>query len=456
MFISRRRLLGTAAATASASFLPFGRSPSVAEPDAEPHFFLQVYFPGGMDPTYLFDARPRAMTEAGLLANYLTEEPELWTDTAGGKTLVTSCIDPMRPYRDSFSIVNGLIMMPDFDGHENNVSYLLTGDAFGGDSIIPALNVAKHHPLDYVRVGNGLLLTELTNSGNSVPMIAESLSDFSTRMAQIEGFSESPALQFFRSRLQQPSGNGRFTGAMHSMRDAFNQTPLLATSLQGVKIDLDNDNEILRNMQVVGQMFEKNICRGALFVFNTDLNPEQNLDTHDGELAKELPTIMPKLMQDLATVFKYLIDTPYDGKRSLMDVTTVCVTSEFGRTMRQGGEITQSGTDHNPLFNTALLAGKGIKGGRILGQSDFQTPDEDLSGGHLHWDKDKIKIMGLPFDFAKMQTRMDKPKGYDPADYINYASITNTLIDILKIDPTWKWKLGRNGPEAKSLQAIIA
>ena len=49
----------------------------------DPHFFLQVFFSGGVDPTYLFDARPLEMTKNKLLQNYIGKEPKLWTGANG-------------------------------------------------------------------------------------------------------------------------------------------------------------------------------------------------------------------------------------------------------------------------------------------------------------------------------------------------------------------------------------
>src|SRR4051812_4053145 len=71
----------------------------------EPHFFLQIYFPGGFDPSYLFDARPLAMTAAGQIQNYLGEEPSPWIGANGAQTLATRLVQPLAPYRDRFSVL---------------------------------------------------------------------------------------------------------------------------------------------------------------------------------------------------------------------------------------------------------------------------------------------------------------------------------------------------------------
>ena len=58
------------------SFVP----PSVGGGTAaeDPHFFLHILIPGGTDSLFLFDGRPKAMTQAGVMHDHLKEEPLLW------------------------------------------------------------------------------------------------------------------------------------------------------------------------------------------------------------------------------------------------------------------------------------------------------------------------------------------------------------------------------------------
>ena len=84
-----------------------------------------------------------------------------------------------------------------------------------------------------------------------------------------------------------------------------------------------------------------------------------------------------------------------------MDVTTFLVSAEFGRTMRQNYvPFANTGTDHNPASNMFLIGGKGIRGGMVIGESDFRASDETLSKAHLTIDPVKEKLVGRPFDFS--------------------------------------------------------
>ncbi len=91
----------------------------------------------------MFDARPLSMTRAGKIQNYLGEEPGVWTGRNGVTTLATRLVAPLRPFRDRFSVLNGVYMTPSFDGHLQNMNFLFSGSPFGGDSFIPHLNAAE-------------------------------------------------------------------------------------------------------------------------------------------------------------------------------------------------------------------------------------------------------------------------------------------------------------------------
>src|SRR5689334_16225532 len=82
MMIDRRTFLRSS--LGAAALLQWAPSARAREND-DPHFFLEVIVSGGWDPTYLFDARPRAMTAAGLQHSTIAVEPEPWIGANGGR-----------------------------------------------------------------------------------------------------------------------------------------------------------------------------------------------------------------------------------------------------------------------------------------------------------------------------------------------------------------------------------
>jgi uncharacterized protein (DUF1501 family) len=93
-------------------------------------------------------------------------------------------------------------------------------------------------------------------------------------------------------------------------------------------------------------------------------------------------------------------------QRGLLDDTLVVWGGEFGRTVYSQGELTDAnyGRDHHPRCFTVLLAGGGVKSGRIYGATDdfsyniTENPVEvfDLNATILH-------LLGV--DHAKLTYR---------------------------------------------------
>src|SRR5215472_3751272 len=115
---TRRHVLKISLAGAGTLILPgTGLLPAAAQAPEEPHFFLLVVLNGGADSSYMFDARPLSMTKAGKIQNYLGREPEPWIGRNGVQSLASPLVKPLAPFRDRFSVLNGVYMSPSFDGH---------------------------------------------------------------------------------------------------------------------------------------------------------------------------------------------------------------------------------------------------------------------------------------------------------------------------------------------------
>ncbi len=86
--------------------------------------------------------------------------------------------------------------------------------------------------------------------------------------------------------------------------------------------------------------------------------------------ARQLDTGLANLMADLAVI-------PGSGGRTLLDETLIVVKGEFGRTV---GNITAAqGRDHY-FVHSALAAGGGIRGGRILGKTTSDGAFVEIPG----------------------------------------------------------------------------
>jgi hypothetical protein len=433
------------------------------EPGKEPHFFITMIWSGGLDASYLFDARPLDMTEKDIQVNHLEKTPILHKGSGGGSCWRTPLTNNLVPWLDRMTILNGVHMVHTFDGHPQNMNYLLTGNPFGGESLIPHFNPQMAPtPLDYVQVGNGGILANVTNNGGGSPLSSQSINVLKKKLGKEARLAPERRLnRFLAHRMgENAEGSGGFSNASKKMLTGFAGMPNLAklmTQIELGELQEGQDETMTSSTKLLAQMFRTNVTRSGLVI--PALDQGENLDTHDTTSAKAMPVMGQKVVDRIDECLKALSETPYDDSRSMLDMTTVMITSEFGRTMRQYGEVKESGTDHNPLTNSVLMIGKGIKGGQVIGQSDIRTVDEfkekQVSGAHIEKDPSLIKAMGCPYDFKTGLVRKDQPKAYNINDYLTIGSIVNTLYQLGEVDPSHHRTLERSGGAAPIVEHLL-
>ena len=109
-------------------------------------------------------------------------------------------------------------------------------------------------------------------------------------------------------------------------------------------------------------------------------------DTHQNNFDRLENNLLPTLDTGLAALFTGL------AQKGLLDSTVVYVTGEFGRTPKLNNRSTPGGRDHYPRCMFMLMAGGGVKGGQVVGESDEKatqplndaiTPD-DVAASFYH------------------------------------------------------------------------
>jgi hypothetical protein len=85
-------------------------------------------------------------------------------------------------------------------------------------------------------------------------------------------------------------------------------------------------------------------------------------DTHNDNWTRLKEKLLPPLDEGLSALFTGL------AEKGLLDSTIVYVTGEFGRTPKINTE--RGGRDHYPRCMFMLMGGGGIRGGRVIGQSN--------------------------------------------------------------------------------------
>lgn len=136
----------------------------------------------------------------------------------------------------------------------------------------------------------------------------------------------------------------------------LNKEPVLIRRMYGMEDPASMD--FGRNCLTARRLIE----RGVRFVqvWSGAGGPSNNWDNH-GSIQKELPPIATSVDRPIAGLLQDL------KQRGLLDDTLVVFSTEFGRhPFSQGSE----GRDHNGGTGLAWLAGAGIRGGTVAGESD--------------------------------------------------------------------------------------
>lgn len=87
-------------------------------------------------------------------------------------------------------------------------------------------------------------------------------------------------------------------------------------------------------------------------------------DTHADNFTKLKDKLLPTLDTGLASLLNGL------AEKGLLDSTVVYVTGEFGRTPKINTRSAEGGRDHYPRCMFMLMAGGGVRGGQVIGESD--------------------------------------------------------------------------------------
>ncbi len=431
MKLSRRQLISGTAAFAGVGLS--SRLIATQEPGLLPHFFIHIVVLPGADSLYSFDARPLSFKAAGKVANFAAEDPFHWQGRNGGQCLAAPYAKALLPYKDRLAIINGIHMTPGFEGHIENERVLYSANPFSGNYFAPLLTRTQT-PLAFLGLGSSFDFS-VSNKERSLILDHSLVNLLAAKAAliQSQNLVSSPARAWVASRNAAcAEGAGMFAEGCRSYQKGMEEARPLSTKLAKAQVSYgSDDSKLLKGVRVALKYFMESIADVALLV-----DSSHDFDTHAASNAAASPMTFTTFMADIAAVLKLLIETPFDAARglSMLDVTTVMINSEFSRTNRQLGlPIEESGTDHNPQGNMALLAGKGIRGDLVVGATDLDALDQNgefakVSALHRRLDGDLLKRMGKPYDFTRGETSEDNPEVYSLDNYISMASVINTVL----------------------------
>ncbi len=299
----------------------------------------------GMDVTLGLDPwlkLPEGIDNKDLFLEYTSDK--VFEPQAG--MLLGPAAKALVPHASDFAIVNGIFQNDLDNGHDANLQYIKTGNGAG---LAPSAGVAACDSFGKTPLGLLVLDTNpfLVSKKVSITSIRDVTrwalgSDLSSIVkAQVEGKIETK------------------TELVNSQQAVIDLSPYRQQLVSRLK-KLHTSNEEIKTLVAC-------LSSGVAKLAEIEIRPPgESLDTHSDHLGRHLAG-QSKVWEQISELFKLAKQAQYkNSKSSLFDKTTFVVVSDFGRTPFLNSN---NGKDHNPNTNSVLIAGRGVKGGQVIGKS---------------------------------------------------------------------------------------
>lgn len=404
MKFTRRDLLKNAAIASALGAI--GWRPDMARAAAGDRKFIFFFASGAWDTTTVFD--PHHGSDG------VDMDPDSWTDELGGVTFTNGLDRPnVQRFFERWAPLSAIVNGIDHHtvGHDSGRQMTMTGTSASSYADWPTLIAANgqgEYPLPHVvfsgpayagslggtlvRAGGGTLLDLIDGSisgyaDDPAPLLATPAD------SMVDAFVHGRMADFDRQR----GGGGRPTG---------DRTAALLGNLE-------------RSMELEGRRFEAGLSDLGRTLTDQAIKASELMrlglsrcamigipggwDSH-GDYRVQAPQ-QDALFEALDALFEHLASTPGQAAPWLIDEVVVVCWSEFGRTPRWNGG---PGKDHWP-YGSALVAGAGVNGGRVLGATD-----DGLVGRPVNYSTGEAKDSGTVLGSENVGTALLKLAGIDP------------------------------------------
>ncbi len=356
------------------SILP---KPALAQQDPGAEKLLLVLrFNGAWDTLMAMDARTKEYLNA---ANFSTSEFLAFDDRTSIKQYKDAqlgiSMKPLFEYLDDICIINGVMMNMKSSAHETNREYMSSGNLLTGTTFFPfALAQAIQQP-DF-RIGYHMEY-ETLHSGNYANIAPTK---------NLNSFTESVD-DPFESVLDDETTAASMQKRVISQTRKDKDTIVILNKL----IDMTKTSLVTNNSQIQqASLALAGLGSGYLKMAQVDMTRDSDLDTHFDHQSTH-KTKLTEGFDHLAKMIKFMKETPYrldpSSQKTLFDMITVVVTSEFARTAYPENEL---GTAHNQYTNSCLLFGGNVNGGTLIGRShiykksELSLPNSEMTNGLYH------------------------------------------------------------------------
>jgi uncharacterized protein (DUF1501 family) len=178
-------------------------------------------------------------------------------------------------------------------------------------------------------------------------------------------------LETFNEGNSPLAGSGRASSLGEQQQIAFS---LLTSARMTQAFELSQESDANRDRygrNKFGQsiLLSRRLIEAGVPVVQATMGIVQTWDTHVDNWGRLKNTLLPQLDMGLAALMDDL------SASGLLDQTLVVVMGEFGRTPRISTLPGESipGRDHWASAYSALFAGAGVRGGQVVGQTDFKA-----------------------------------------------------------------------------------
>lgn len=321
---------------------------SWAQNNDTPQFMVFIAINGGWDTSLSLDPWTAAVrpSEKDFFIEYRTDELLPF-----GNSFVGPAMKPLQPFFANMTVVNGMFVTANDGGHDSASIYMSTGNGQGHLGVLPLeleglVYSSPFGTLANTSVFNGgknKNIWDLVNLANSSLTGADALIDFGDKETEFSKarralISHSDKINRYNEIFKSFSDNKEIAAIVSAFRSGLSQTSFLSVN--------------------------------------------KGLDTHAGHPGTHA-NLLTESFSEVAKVIAALKSNPGvsadlrdDTTRTLLDQTTVVVTSEFTRTPALNGS---QGKDHNPQCNSALIFSPKMKS-TIIGGSTLVTRSQSKSG----------------------------------------------------------------------------
>ncbi len=406
--LTRRRFLQVSGALSLLPVLPASARIAHTPPAPIGKFFVLIRAFGGMDVTLGLD--PWTAPELPLATDMFIEyRPDELIEA--GVHLGPSCA-PLKVHAGDFSVVNGVFMSQVDNGHTASLDYICAGSTNG---LAPTL------PVEIAR----------STTEGAFGVLADrtlALGDRVVSSSMLEDLKELPKRIDLSSLLEKVAAPGSRTAFALAIARVLSSGAETRSFIQNMLSF--GAAESLSDAQILAAAFMSDVASCAQIEVSNGL-----LDTHASHTGahKTEQTNVWTRVSDLFTLFK---NTKY-GSGSLFDHTTFLVVSEFARTPALNGA---GGKDHNPMTNSVLLAGRGIKGGQVIGASRLVTAAESPTGDSYH--------IAYPIDYATFAVQRSRTP---QARMIFPENVAQTIATAMGVD----WNVFHSFPKSTLPLSIL-